>query len=104
MMELEKSLTETLGTRVLIENRPNGGRVLIEFFSPDDLSHIAAILAERREAQASLSDAALASVEDMVGETTTATSIHPNTTQLTDDDVETTTPEENLYSVSNFVV
>lgn len=45
MMEIEKSLTETLGTRVLIENRPNGGRVLIEFFSPEDLSHIVAALA-----------------------------------------------------------
>ena len=51
VMELEKSLTETLGTRVLIENRPTGGRVLIEFFSPEDLSHIAAILAERKEAE-----------------------------------------------------
>lgn len=49
VMELERSLTETLGTRVLIENRPNGGRVLIEFFSEEDLSHIAALLAERRE-------------------------------------------------------
>jgi ParB family transcriptional regulator, chromosome partitioning protein len=45
MMEIEKSLTETLGTRVLIENRPQGGRVLIEFFSPEDLSNIVAALA-----------------------------------------------------------
>jgi len=45
IMNIEKSLTETLGTRVLIENRPNGGRVLIEFFSPEDLSHIVAALA-----------------------------------------------------------
>ncbi len=47
MMELEKSLTETLGTRVLIEHRPNGGRLMIEFFSPEDLAHIAEMLAER---------------------------------------------------------
>jgi ParB family chromosome partitioning protein len=45
MMEIEKSLTETLGTRVLIENRPQGGRVMIEFFSPEDLSNIVAALA-----------------------------------------------------------
>jgi ParB family chromosome partitioning protein len=57
MMQLEKSLTESLGTRVLIENRPNGGRLLIEFFSPDDLAHIANILAAREEARlASASD------------------------------------------------
>lgn len=49
MMELEKSLTETLGTRVLIEKRPQGGRVLIEFFSPEDLTHIVASIATQPE-------------------------------------------------------
>ncbi len=49
MMALEKSLTETLGTRVLIENRPQGGRLLIEFFSPEDLSNIVAQLATRED-------------------------------------------------------
>ena len=51
MMELEKSLTETLGTRVVIENRPRGGRLLIEFFSPEDLLHIADAFAEREAAK-----------------------------------------------------
>lgn len=51
MMELEKSLTETLGTRVIIENRPHGGRLLIEFFSPEDLTHIVAALATKDEPQ-----------------------------------------------------
>lgn len=50
MLELEKSLTEKLGTRVVIEKRPNGGRLLIEFFSPDDLSHIAMLFAEADDA------------------------------------------------------
>ncbi len=96
MMELEKSLTETLGTRVLIENRPKGGRVLIEFFTEDDLSHIAAILAERREAQASMSgEATAAAAEVATGEYP----IHPNTTQLS-----ANPPDEDLYSVSNFAV
>ncbi len=52
MMELEKSLTETLGTRVVIENRPNGGRVLIEFFSPEDLSNIVSSIAAQQESHA----------------------------------------------------
>jgi ParB family chromosome partitioning protein len=53
MMELEKSLTETLGTRVIIENRPNnGGRLLIEFFSAEDLSNIVASIAAQQEAHA----------------------------------------------------
>jgi ParB family chromosome partitioning protein len=60
MMELEKSLTETLGTRVIIENRPQGGRLLIEFFSPEDLSHIVAALAEK-EAESAISSTILQS-------------------------------------------
>ena len=37
MIELEKSFTETLGTRVRIEKGKEGGTVTIDFFSPDDL-------------------------------------------------------------------
>ena len=38
--ELEERLTETLGTRVSIEKRENGGKILIDFFSNDDLRGI----------------------------------------------------------------
>jgi ParB family chromosome partitioning protein len=102
MMELEKSLTETLGTRVLIENRPNGGRVLIEFFSADDLSHIAGILAERREAAAAMSEEATEAVAEVVAASTPEMPIHPHTTQLAP---EAPPPaDDDLYSVSNFAV
>ena len=47
MVELEKSLTETLGTRVIIETNAEGGRLLIDFFSPDDLSALVEYLAQR---------------------------------------------------------
>jgi len=46
MAALEKSLTETLGTRVIIETNAEGGRLLIDFFSPDDLSALVASLAK----------------------------------------------------------
>ncbi len=38
--ELEEKLTETLGTRVSIEKRENGGKILIDFFSTADLHSI----------------------------------------------------------------
>jgi ParB family chromosome partitioning protein len=38
--EMEEKLTETLGTRVSIEKRENGGKILIDFFSNDDLREI----------------------------------------------------------------
>jgi len=83
MLELEKSLTETLGTRVIIENRPNGGRVLIDFFSPEDLVHIAEAIAARQAAAV---------------ESTTAPA--PETQE---DTASVQAPEDdNLYSVRNF--
>ncbi len=38
--ELEEKLTETLGTRVLIEKKENGGKITIDFFSQEDLKNI----------------------------------------------------------------
>lgn len=37
MIEMEKNFTETLGTRVRIEKGKTGGKVTIDFFSPEDL-------------------------------------------------------------------
>lgn len=100
MMELEKSLTETLGTRVMIESRPNGGRVLIEFFSPEDLSHIASILAEKKEGEAVISPEAEALASAVVRDEP----ILPNTTQLPPIEPQQKPPEQELYSVTNFTV
>lgn len=37
IIEMEKSFTESLGTRVRIEKNKDGGKLTIDFFSPDDL-------------------------------------------------------------------
>lgn len=92
MIELEKSLTETLGTRVVIENRPTGGRVLIEFFSPEDLTHIAAVLAAQQAGEAVSEEKA---VEDPLP------TVYPNTTLVTDSPSK---EDEDLYSVRDFAV
>ena len=44
MVELENKLTETLGTRVVIEKKEVGGKLTIDFFSADDLRGILDIL------------------------------------------------------------
>ncbi|MEQ1499893.1 MAG: ParB/RepB/Spo0J family partition protein [Parcubacteria group bacterium] len=46
--EMEERLTETLGTRVSIEKRDNGGKILIDFFSPDDLRSILELLKKNK--------------------------------------------------------
>ena len=120
MREIEKSLTETLGTRVIIENRPNGGRVLIEFFSPDDLTHLVAALATHQNNPA-LDELEVASgisvdplpdgPETFESPTVTAdTSEVPNTTPVTDAPITEATSQPpvqedpDLYSVTNFIV
>jgi ParB family chromosome partitioning protein len=44
MTEIEGKLNEALGTRVLIERREVGGKVVIDFFNNDDLHHLLQIL------------------------------------------------------------
>lgn len=98
MVELEKSLTETLGTRVIIETNAEGGRLFIEFFSPDDLQQLVDTLTVERDAAQQLVAAAVM----------TSPVILANTTQLSDDPVVPAAPDEpsedDLYSVSNFAL
>ncbi|MFZ2500640.1 MAG: ParB/RepB/Spo0J family partition protein [Minisyncoccia bacterium] len=98
MVDLEKSLTETLGTRVIIETNAEGGRLLIEFFSPDDLQQLVDALAVPQE---------VAEQAGLVAEVVLP--IFPNTTQLSSDPIAPAAPEEpveddSLYSVSSFTL
>jgi len=97
MVELEKSLTETLGTRVIIEANAEGGRLMIDFFSPEDLSSLVAGIAAKQQSQQPAAQSQ-AAAEPMP--------VFPNTTQL--DPVALAAPEEasedDLYSIQNFSV
>ncbi len=98
IVDLEKSLTETLGTRVIIETNAEGGRLLIEFFSPDDLQQLVDVLAAEKESEVATAEIPLP--------------VFPNTTQVSDDVVIPAAPDEpeelseddDLYSVSGFSV
>ncbi len=43
IVEMEQKLSETFGTRVSIEQKQKGGKITIDFFSPDDLKTILSI-------------------------------------------------------------
>ena len=94
MVEIEKALTETLGTRVIIETNAEGGCLRIDFFSPDDLQQLVDALAAQEKAEEEAAEVAM--------------QIFPNTTQLPSDPVPAAAPEEpsddDLYSISNFSV
>ena len=51
MAEMEKSLAERLGTRVIIEAGVDGGRLMIDFFSPEDLTTLFKSLSAEDKAQ-----------------------------------------------------
>ena len=85
LLSIEKQLTEKLGTRVRIEKREQGGKVLIDFFSPEDLSILLATLAAK---------------EQIATEQTEPNTAPPPIQQ----DAAKKESEEDLYSVRNFTV
>jgi len=87
-ISMEKQLTEALGTRVHIEARDQGGQLVIEFFSQEDLQNLLQRLAEQKPA---LGDTSLAemSAEVVIEEMPAASQEEP---------------AEDLYSVRNFTV
>ena len=99
MMAFEKELTESLGTRVRIEKKENGGKVLIDFFSPEDLEHLRARLAtykaERQAAERG--DMAVTEVDQsatMDDDMERENFIEPKPEEVEED--------EDMYSVRNF--
>jgi len=87
LMLLERELTEKLGTRVRIEKKDQGGKVLIDFFSVDDLAHIRSMFNREEPVRAQAPAAEHADAE--VSEEPSAPS--PDAQQ-----------EDDLYSISNF--
>lgn len=51
LVEIEERLTESLGTRVVIEKREQGGKVVIDFFSNDDLRSILDIIKKNKKGE-----------------------------------------------------
>ena len=68
LIEMEKQLTESLGTRVQIERKDVGGKLVIDYFSPEDLRKIfELILTDDGKEQSTVGTDTSASVEH-VGE------------------------------------
>ncbi len=56
LLDLEKRLSESLGTRVRIEKKDTGGKVMIDFFSPEDLTALCMSLAQQTRATPAAAD------------------------------------------------
>ena len=61
LIELEKQFTETLGTRVQIAKTDYGGKVTIDYFSPEDLDHLLNLMQPKQGAPTTAGAAVTAS-------------------------------------------
>ncbi len=90
MADLEDKLKESLGTRVRIEKKDEGGKITIDFFNQDDLQTIFALLMKQKAEE--IQKIAELKVEDAP--------VLEDPQVLPDKDLD----DENLYSVTNFTV
>ena len=99
LLLLERELTEKLGTRVRIEKKDQGGKVLIDFFSVDDLANIRSIISQQ--------PAIAAAVPAVPPPETPPPAPEPEpqkTQQAKREDPSTRSGQDDLYSISNFSV
>ena len=117
LVELEEKLTESLGTRVQIERKDQGGRLVIDFFSNSDLQGILDLVksnmpkpsTEMMEKYISatspvqMTESEIAKAETIIGES--ADSLSTVTEPLDDRSTEEkNSDEEDLYSIKNFSI
>lgn len=111
LLNLEKELTETLGTRVRIESKEKGGKVLIDFFSQEDLAHLVSAIAARQAKASEMppmdleasAKAAPAAVPVAAPTETPAVAADMSVEEIVTD---TLSPQEedDLYSMKNFTL
>ena len=97
LLLLERELTERLGTRVRIEKKDQGGKVLIDFFSVDDLAHIRSMFSKEREVPQSVDMSTQSEVPASNPEIVTPAPDVPSTSEKRKE-------EEDLYSINNFTL
>ncbi len=98
MIEMEKSFTESLGTRVRIEKSKEGGTVTIDFFSPDDLRTLLEKLNSQKAVQAAAAVAMPSPVPTPTAEATTETPMDDRAPA----DAAVAEESSDLYSLKNF--
>src|SRR3990167_10590913 len=106
LVAIEGKLRESLGTRVHIEKRENGGKILIDFFFTDDFLAILAMLeSKEKRSPSEMIDKHIARLkaqqppmaQEISEEGESPIAIPPTPTEPQED-------EEELYSVRNFTV
>lgn len=120
LLSFERELTEKLGTRVRIEKKEQGGKVTIDFFSPEDLANLRAFLSSQMPLagatpspispitaeQASAPCDTSENIQNISANTTPTSIATPigATLQAEMSPIPEPAPEDDIYSVSNFTL
>tara|TARA_Y100000031_G_scaffold148279_1_gene184381 strand:- start:94341 stop:95303 length:963 start_codon:yes stop_codon:yes gene_type:complete len=91
ILALEEELTKTLGTRVQVESRGEGGKITIDFFSPNDLQGLLERFNREENGLEGIIDEGISNVSS-------DESTHEDSPEEKKDD------SEYLYSVKNFTI
>jgi ParB family chromosome partitioning protein len=101
LLSLEKQLSERLGTRVRIEKKDTGGKVTIDFFSPEDLTQLCLSLTKPESAP--IISAATAVTAIAVQGTSEASALPEPQPEPMPETVPKEEPQDpELYSINNF--
>jgi ParB family chromosome partitioning protein len=102
IIEMERSFTESLGTRVRIEKGKEGGKVTIDFFNPDDLRALLEKITSHGQPQPTTSGVAPATSGAGIADT----AIQEPAKAVDDRSTQEVKKEENedLYSLKNFSI
>lgn len=102
IIEIEEKLAESLGTRVHIERKENGGKISIDFFSDEDLKSILMLVESNKKRR----------VDDMLNNyISTQANTVPAETGIVGSEIKKEGPaavddsaDDDLYSVKNFSI
>lgn len=107
LMSLEKQLSERLGTRVRIEKKDTGGKLHIDFFSPEDLTNLCIALTAQVNAKpaepavaAAIAEAVAAPIQQQEPPLETETMPEPQPEKVPEPAPQE--QDDDLYSVKNF--
>lgn len=97
LLSLEKQLSERLGTRVRIERKDTGGKLLIDFFSPEDLTQLCLSLTKPEEQSLPTATPESADTERPLAEEVAVAPVEEKAQMEKPEE-----PQADLYSIRNF--
>ncbi len=97
LLSLEKQLSERLGTRVRIERKDTGGKLLIDFFSPEDLTQLCLSLTKPEEQSVPAAVPESADTERPLAEEIAVAPVEEKAQMEKPEE-----PQADLYSIRNF--